>query len=106
MIETELNQYANITSPIDGIVIDKNVDVGQSVLEGSSSNATSLFTLAEDLSQMEIKAEVDELDIAAIKVGQEVRFTVEAYPDKTLRARCTRSGSCRKRQTTSSTTMS
>lgn len=83
VIETELTQYALITSPIDGIVIDKNVDAGQSVLEGSSSNATSLFTLAEDLSQMEIKAEVDELDIASIKVGQDVRFTVEANPSKT-----------------------
>jgi HlyD family secretion protein len=80
VIRTELNQYALITSPIDGIVIDKNVDVGQSVLEGSSSNATSLFTLAEDLSRMEIKAAVDELDIGAIKVGQDVRFTVEANP--------------------------
>jgi HlyD family secretion protein len=56
------------------------VDVGQSVLEGSSSNATSLFTLAEDLSKMEIKATVDELDISSIKVGQDVRFTVEANP--------------------------
>jgi HlyD family secretion protein len=80
VIQTELNQYALITSPIDGIVIDKNVDVGQSVLEGSSSNATSLFTLAEDLSKMEIKATVDELDISSIKVGQDVRFTVEANP--------------------------
>jgi HlyD family secretion protein len=84
VIRTELNQYALITSPIDGIVIDMNVEVGQNALEGSSSNATSLFTLAEDLSKMEIKAEVDELDISSIKVGQEVRFTVEANPGLTF----------------------
>lgn len=83
VIETELTQYAQIKSPIDGVVIEKNVDVGQSVVEGSSSNATSLFTLAGDLSKMEIKAEVDELDIGSIKVGQTVRFTVEANPSKT-----------------------
>ena len=84
VIQTELTQYAFVTSPIDGIVLDRNVDVGQSVVEGSSNNATSLFTLAEDLSNMEIKAEVDELDISSIKVGQEVRFTVEADPDLTF----------------------
>jgi HlyD family secretion protein len=84
VIQTQLNQYALITSPIDGIVIDRNVDVGQSVVEGSSANASSLFTLAEDLSRMEIKAEVDELDIASIKTGQEVRFTVEANPSATF----------------------
>ncbi len=83
VIETQLTQYAQIKSPIDGIVLEKDVDVGQSVVEGSSSNATALFTLAEDLSKMEIKAEVDELDIGSIKVGQAVRFTVEANSGKT-----------------------
>ncbi|HWR11232.1 MAG TPA: efflux RND transporter periplasmic adaptor subunit [Rectinemataceae bacterium] len=83
VIETQLTQYAQIKSPIDGIVLEKDVDVGQSVVEGSSSNATALFTLAEDLSKMEIKAEVDELDIGSIKVGQSVRFTVEANSGKT-----------------------
>lgn len=78
VIETQLTQYAQIKSPIDGIVLEKDVDVGQSVVEGSSSNATALFTLAEDLSKMEIEAEVDELDISSVKVGQAVRFTVEA----------------------------
>jgi HlyD family secretion protein len=81
IIQTRLNAYARITSPIDGIVLDRNVDVGQSILEGSSANASSLFTLAEDLARMEIKAEVDELDIASIRSGQEVRFTVEASPN-------------------------
>ncbi len=83
-IQTRLDQYALITSPIDGIVLDRNVDVGQSVVEGSSANASSIFTIAEDLARMEIKAEVDELDIASIKPGQEVRFTAEAYPSVTF----------------------
>lgn len=82
VIETQLTQYALIKSPIDGIVLEKEVDVGQSVVEGSSSNATALFTLAEDLSKMEIKAEVDELDIGSIQAGQDVRFSVEANPGK------------------------
>jgi HlyD family secretion protein len=85
VIQTQINQYAFITSPINGIVLDKNVDVGQSVVTSSSSNASSLFTLAESLSKMEIKAEVDELDISSIKKGQEVRFTVEAQPNLTFK---------------------
>lgn len=84
VIQTQLNQYALITSPIDGIVLKRNVDAGQSVVEGSSSNASSLFTLAEDLAHMEIEADVDELDIAAIRVGQAVRFSVEAIPARTF----------------------
>lgn len=80
VIELKLGSYARIVSPIDGIVLDRNVDVGQGVVEGTSSNSSSLFTLAKDLSRMEIKAEVDELDIASIKAGQEARFTVEACP--------------------------
>ena len=83
VIETQITQYAQIKSPIDGIVLERDVDVGQSVVEGSSSNATALFTLAEDLSKMKIEAEVDELDISSIKVGQAVRFTVEANPGTT-----------------------
>jgi HlyD family secretion protein len=83
VIETELNQYAKITSPIDGTIIERDIDVGQSVVIGTSSNATALFTIAGDLSKMEIKAEVDELDIASITVGQNVRFTVEADPSRT-----------------------
>jgi HlyD family secretion protein len=82
VIETKLNQYALIKSPIDGIVLDKNVEPGESVVEGSSSNATTLFTLAEDLSSMEIEATVDELDISSVKVGQEVRFTVDSQPNE------------------------
>jgi HlyD family secretion protein len=78
VIDTEINDYALIKSPITGIILDKNIEVGQNVVEGSSSNSTTLFTLAEDLSHMEIQAEVDELDIPAVKVGQTVRFTIAA----------------------------
>lgn len=78
VIEKEINDYAFIKSPIDGIVLQRNINVGESVVEGSSSNASSIFTLAGDLTHMQIEATVDELDIASIKKGQSVRFTVEA----------------------------
>lgn len=84
IIDTELSSYALVRSPIEGIVLERSVDVGQSVVEGSSSNSSSLFTLAEDLAHMEIEAEVDELDIGGISVGQSVRFSVEAAPGKTF----------------------
>lgn len=84
VIETEINQYAYITSPINGIVLVKNISVGQNVVEGSSSNASSLFTLAENLDEMQIEAKVDELDIVSIHNGQSVRFTLEAMPGKTF----------------------
>lgn len=82
VIDTQLTHYARIVSPIDGIVLERDVEAGGSVVEGSSSNATALFTIARDLSKMEIKAEVDELDIGSVKVGQAVRFSVEANPGK------------------------
>ena len=80
VIETEINQFAYITSPIDGIVLQRNINEGQNVVDGSSTNSTSLFTLAEDLREMQIEANVDELDISAITIGQSVRFTLEALP--------------------------
>lgn len=76
-VETEMREYAIIRSPIDGIVLKRAVEAGQGVISGSSS-ATSLFTIAEDLSSMRIEASVDELDIGSISVGQAVRFSVEA----------------------------
>lgn len=85
VIETEINQYAYITSPIDGIVLDRDVEEGTSVVSSTSSSASALFTLAEDLSLMDIKTEVDELDIAAIKKGQEAKFTVEALPSQVFK---------------------
>jgi len=82
VIETEINQYAYITSPIDGIVLERKINEGQNVVEGSSMNSTSLFTLAEDLREMQIEANVDELDISSIHKGQNVRFTLEALTGK------------------------
>ncbi|MFP3040879.1 efflux RND transporter periplasmic adaptor subunit [Treponema primitia] len=82
VIETEINQYALITSPIDGIVLERNISEGQTVVEGSSSNSTSLFTLAENLEEMQIEAGVGELDIPAIHKGQGVRFTLESLPGR------------------------
>ncbi len=77
-VKTNLD-YATIISPIDGVVISRNVDVGQTV--AASLQAPTLFTIAEDLSSMQVKASVDEADIGKIKGGQEVQFTVDAYPD-------------------------
>jgi HlyD family secretion protein len=84
VIETEINQYAFITSPIDGIVLERNISEGQTVVEGSSSNSTSLFTLAENLEEMQIEAGVGELDISGIHQGQGVRFTLESLPGRTF----------------------
>ncbi|MDR0377446.1 MAG: efflux RND transporter periplasmic adaptor subunit [Spirochaetaceae bacterium] len=79
-IETEMNQYAFILSPINGIVLERNISEGDTVVEGSSSNSTSLFTLAENLEEMQIEAGIGELDISGIRKGQGVRFTLEALP--------------------------
>jgi HlyD family secretion protein len=72
--------YATIYSPIDGIVIERNVDVGQTV--AASLSAPQLFLIANDLSQMQILASVDESDIGRIKEEMTARFTVQAYPDE------------------------
>ncbi|MCC6930021.1 MAG: efflux RND transporter periplasmic adaptor subunit [Gemmatimonadaceae bacterium] len=71
--------YTEIYAPIDGVVIERNVDVGQTV--AASLQAPQLFLIANDLSQMEILASVDESDIGSIHEGQVVRFTVQPYPD-------------------------
>ncbi|MCB9068202.1 MAG: efflux RND transporter periplasmic adaptor subunit [Calditrichae bacterium] len=73
-------KYAFIYSPINGTVIQRNVEQGQTV--AASLSAPTLFEIAEDLSKMEILAEVDESDIGTIKIGLPVRFEVQAYPDK------------------------
>lgn len=72
--------YAFIYSPINGKILNRNVEEGQTV--AASLSAPTLFTIAEDLSKMQILANVDESDIGQIKVGQEAKFTVQAYPDK------------------------
>jgi len=70
--------YTIIRSPVDGIVISRNVDVGQTV--AASLQAPTLFTIANDLSKMEVHTNVDEADVGNVWVGQEVTFTVDAYP--------------------------
>jgi len=75
-------EYAFIRSPITGTIIQRNVEAGQTV--AASLSAPVLFVIAENLSQMEIKALVDESDIGQINAGQEIRFTVLAYPDETF----------------------
>ncbi|MDR1073425.1 MAG: efflux RND transporter periplasmic adaptor subunit [Treponema sp.] len=81
-IETEINQYAYITSPIDGIVLERAVNEGDTVVDSSSGNSSAIFTLAENLEEMRIMSWVGELDIASIHEGQEVRFTLESLPGK------------------------
>ena len=71
--------YAEIYSPIDGIVLDRAVEVGQTV--AASFSTPTLFTLANDLTKMQVEADVDEADIGQVKVGQRVSFTVDAYMD-------------------------
>lgn len=74
--------YATITAPVSGIVVERAVDVGQTV--AASMSTPRLFTIANDLSEMQILAPVDESDIGQIKEGQPVRFTVKTYPDQTF----------------------
>jgi HlyD family secretion protein len=84
VIETEINQYAYITSPINGIVLDRNINVGDTVVDSSSNNSSSIFTLAENLREMQIEASVGELDVASIHKGQAVRFTLESLPGRSF----------------------
>jgi len=74
--------YTQIYAPIDGVVVQRNVDVGQTV--AASLSAPQLFLIANDLSQMQILANVDESDIGSIHEGQDVRFTVQAYPNQSF----------------------
>lgn len=74
--------YAVITSPIDGTVIAKSVEEGQTV--AASYSTPELFTIAKDLTNMQVVADVDEADIGEVEVGNRVTFTVDAYPDDTF----------------------
>jgi HlyD family secretion protein len=76
--ELDLNN-CTIKSPIDGIVLSRAVEAGQTV--AASFSAPTLFTLARDLTQMEVKADVDEADIGLVKIGQKVEFSVDAFPN-------------------------
>ena len=74
--------YATITSPIDGIVLSKEVEEGQTV--AASYSTPELFTIAQDLTDMRVIADVDEADIGEVREGERVTFTVDAYPDDTF----------------------
>jgi HlyD family secretion protein len=75
-------RYATIVSPITGVVIGRNVDVGQTV--AASFNTPTLFSIADDLSKMQVQASIDEADIGQIKVGQTATFTVDAFATRTF----------------------
>lgn len=86
--ETNLKN-ATIRSPVDGVVISRAVDVGQTV--AASFQTPTLFTIAQDLTRMQIETSVDEADISRVRVGQQVTFTVDAYPDEKFNARVAQS---------------
>lgn len=77
--------YAKIVSPVDGTVVSRNVDVGQTV--AASFQTPTLFTIAQDLTKMQIDTSVDEADIGKVKVGQDAEFTVDAYSDNTFKGK-------------------
>ena len=80
MVKVRRNlEYATITSPIDGVIINKVVEEGQTVAAGFET--PTLFTIAADLTKMQVIADVDEADIGGVKEGQRVTFTVDAYPE-------------------------
>jgi HlyD family secretion protein len=78
-------KYTKIVSPIDGIVVDREYDVGQTV--AASFSAPTLFSIAQDMTKMQVQADVDQSDIGRIAVGQPARFTVDSYPDQEFRGR-------------------
>ncbi|OYU79758.1 MAG: efflux transporter periplasmic adaptor subunit [Flavobacterium sp. BFFFF1] len=79
-ITTKNLSYTNIYSPIDGMVLNRAVSEGQTI--ASSFNAPTLFVIAKDLTKMQVRAAVDEADIGDVKSGQNVSFTVDAFPDE------------------------
>lgn len=83
-VEVDLRN-ATIRSPIDGVVVSRNIDIGQTV--AASFQAPVLFQIAASLDEMEVHATVDEADIGRVRQGQEVTFTVAAFPSETLRGR-------------------
>ena len=84
MAETNL-RYATIRSPVNGTVISRNVDVGQTV--AASLQAPTLFSIAKDLTQMQVDSNVSEADVGRITVGQDATFTVDAYPERIFRGK-------------------
>jgi HlyD family secretion protein len=81
--ETNLS-YTQIKAPIDGVVVDRQYNVGQTV--AASFQAPTLFSIAQDLTKMQVLTNIDEADIGGIKVGQAASFSVDAYPDQTFHA--------------------
>jgi HlyD family secretion protein len=77
--------HTRIESPIDGVVIDRQVDVGQTV--AASFSAPVLFAIAKDLSQMQVDADIDEADVSRIHAGQVAQFTVDAMPNRMFEAK-------------------
>ena len=80
--ETNLS-YTKITSPIDGVVVDRQYDIGQTV--AASFQAPTLFTIAQDLTKMQVLTNIDEADVGRIRIGQVANFTVDAFPDGTFK---------------------
>jgi HlyD family secretion protein len=78
-------RYTKITAPTDGIVVDKQYEVGQTV--AASFQAPTLFQIAQDLTKMQVQADVDQSDIGRVQVGQTARFNVDAYPEDEFRGR-------------------
>lgn len=83
-IKTNIGK-ATIASPIDGVVLDRKMSAGQTVTAGFTTPV--LFTLASDLTQMELDVDIDEADVGLVKAGDEASFTVDAYPTKTFSAK-------------------
>jgi HlyD family secretion protein len=83
-VQTNL-RYTKIISPIDGLVIERQYDVGQTV--AASFQAPTLFQIAQDLTKLQVQADVDQSDIGRVKVGQVARFNVDAYPEEEFRGR-------------------
>jgi HlyD family secretion protein len=75
--------YCTIKAPVDGVVVNRLVDVGQTV--AASFNTPNVFTIAQDLAKMKVQAAIDEADIGQVRVGQRAFFTVDSYPDKQFR---------------------
>ena len=96
--------YATITSPIDGVVISRDVEEGQTVASGFET--PTLFTIAADLTQMQVVADVDEADIGDVEEGQRVSFTVDAYPNDVFEGKVTqiRLGATSRSSSTTTTT--
>jgi HlyD family secretion protein len=86
LLQADANlRYTTIESPIDGVVVDRQYDVGQTV--AASFQAPTLFTIAQDLTKMQMQADVDQSDIGQVSVGQIGHFTVDAYPDERFEGR-------------------